>query len=207
MKNLFFLSLIILLGTACKKDPIDFTLTGTISNSTLGGKLDGATITISQVPISGGTSKQLGSAVVGSDGKYSFTFLRDKVEKYVVTITKDNYFSIQEDIPFSAFSPEKDLVKDYTTTAKAWVKLHFVNQDPLDTDELTFRKQQGKVGCPECCTTEDHVLIGYVDTTIICPNDGNTTYSFFYTVAGSTNQGIESIVTPAFQTVTITKTY
>ncbi len=193
---------------SCKKDNIDFTLKGTISNSTFGGGLDGATVTLTQIPIGGSTPKIVGSSTLGSDGTYSFTFPREKVEKYILTVDKTNYFSINQDISFSDFSTESALERSYSTTAKSWVKLVFTNVAPATIgDGLTFNKQEGKVGCSECCPQETHTLVGIVDTIFYCVNDANTTYSYFYNIVNTTNQGIESITTIPFDTVTITKTY
>lgn len=193
---------------SCKKDAIDFTLKGTISNATFGGGLEGATITLTQIPIGGSTPKVIGSSILSSDGAYSYTFPREKVEKYILTVEKTNYFSINQDISFSDFSTETPLERSYSTTAKSWVKLVFTNVAPATIgDGLTFNKQEGKVGCSECCPQETHNLIGIVDTTFYCVNDANTTYSYFYNVVNTTNQGIESITTIPFDTVTITKNY
>ncbi len=193
---------------ACKKNDIDFTLKGTITDATFSGGLTGATVTLTQVPIGGSTPKVIGSATLGNDGNYSFTFPREKVEKYVITVEKNNYFSINQDISFSDFSTEDALERSYSTTAKSWVKLVFTNVAPATIgDGLTFNKQEGKVGCSECCPQETHTLIGIVDTTFICVNDANTTYSYFFNVVNTAIQGIESITTVPFDTVTITKTY
>ena len=193
---------------SCKKDNIDFTLKGTISDATFGGGLDGATITLTQIPIGGSTPKVIGSSILSSDGTYSYTFPREKVEKYILSVEKANYFSINQDISFSDFSTESDLERSYSMTAKSWVKLVFTNVAPATIgDGLTFNKQEGKVGCSECCPQETHTLVGLVDTTFYCINDANTTYSYFYNVVNTAIQGIESITTIPFDTVTITKNY
>jgi hypothetical protein len=208
MRRIALLALLIFMVFSCKKDAIDFTLKGTISNATFGGGLEGATITLTQIPIGGSTPKVIGSSILSSDGTYSYTFPRKKVEKYILTVEKTNYFSINQDISFSDFSTETPLERSYSTTAKSWVKLVFTNVAPATIgDGLTFNKQEGKVGCSECCPQETHNLVGIVDTTFYCVNDANTTYSYFYNVVNTTNQGIESITTIPFDTVTITKTY
>jgi hypothetical protein len=208
MRRIALLTLLISMVFSCKKDNIDFTLKGTISDATFSGGLTGATVTLTQIPIGGSTAKVLGSAVLGTDGNYSFTFAREKVEKYVLTVDKTNYFSIDQDISFSDFSTESALERSYSTTAKSWVKLVFTNIAPATIgDGLTFNKQDGKVGCSECCPQETYTLVGLVDTTFYCVNDANTTYSYYYNVVNTINQGIESITTIPFDTVTITKTY
>lgn len=208
MKRIIFFALAILVISSCKKKEIDFILKGTISDATFGGGLEGATITLTEVPIASGAYKVLGTGTLTADGSYAFTFARDKAEKYILTVKKNNYFDIEQDINFSEFSTETPLVKNYSTTAKSWVKLRFVNDLPASSsDALKFNKQSGKQDCLECCPVVEHYLYGIVDTTFVCINDGNTTYSYFYNVVGTSNQGIESIVTVPFDTVTITKSY
>ncbi len=208
MKKMIFFGLMLLGIASCKKDEIDFTLKGTITDATFGGGLEGATITLTEVPIASGAYKVVGTGVLTADGSYAFVFPREKAEKYILTVTKNNYFTIESDITFSEFSPETPLVKDYSTTAKSWVKLRFINQSPADNDDvLKFNKMAGKVGCLECCPAEEHFLYGIVDTSFICVNDANASYSYLYNVLGTSNQGVESIVTVPFDTVTITKTY
>jgi hypothetical protein len=208
MRKIALLTLLVSMVFACKKEDIDFTLKGTVNDATFGGGLTGATITLTQIPIGGSTPKVLGSATLTSDGKYSFTFPREKVEKYILTVDKTNYFTISEDISFSSFSTESDLEKNYTTTAKSWVKLVFRNEAPATIgDGLTFTKQSGKVGCSECCPNEVNTLVGIVDTAIYCVNDANTEYSYYFNVVNTSIQGIETITTIPFDTVTITKTY
>lgn len=208
MKKLLVFLAIGMLFFSCKKEDINFTLTGKITDSTFGTGLAGATLTLKQIPIGGGTQQVIGSTTLGTNGSYSFTFPREKVSKYILTVSKDNYFSIYKEITFSEFSPEEDLVKNYSTTAMAWVKIRIVNSAPASmTDSFRFNKQEGKNDCPECCPQVEHILTGLVDTTFICPTDANTTFSIFYQVPNTTIQGIESIQSVAFDTVTIQKSF
>lgn len=208
MKKLLVFLAIGMLLFSCKKEDINFTLTGTITDATFGSGLQGATLTLKQIPIGGGTQQVIGSTTLGANGSYSFTFPREKVSKYILTVTKNNYFSIYKEITFSEFSPEEDLVKNYSTTAMAWVKIRIVNSAPASvTDSFRFNKQEGKNDCPECCPQVEHLLTGLVDTTFICPTDANTPFSIFYQVPNTTIQGIESIQSVAFDTVTIQKSF
>lgn len=208
MKKLLAILFLGIVLFSCKKDEINFTLTGKITDSTFGTGLAGATLTLKQLPIGGGTQQLIGSTVLGTNGTYSFTFPREKVSKYILTVTKDKYFSISKEITFSEFSPEEDLVKNYATTAMAWVKIRIVNSAPASiTDSFKFNKQEGKNDCPECCPQVEHLLTGFVDTTFLCPTDANTPFSIFYQVPNTTIQGIESIQSVAFDTVTIQKSF
>ncbi len=142
-----------------------------------------------------------------TDGTYSFTFPRDKMEKYIITINKTNYFEILETVYFSDLTTKEDNIRNYSTKAKAWVKLVFFNSSPMPGDQLKYIKQAGKEGCAECCSDAEQLLNGPVNTSIYCINDGNTDYSYYYWVLGTGNQGLKSAYTTPFDTVEINLTY
>jgi hypothetical protein len=199
--------LFIVVFAACKKGKGDFTLKGVITDTTFSTTHAGAVVKLYQVPA--GTTQEIliGTQTLGSDGAYSFTFPRDKMEKYIVKVTKNNYFSLNETVYFSELSLEEDNIANFSTTAKSWAKLRFINSSPQPGDILTYIKQEGKANCPECCTTSETIFYGPLDTTIYCINDGNRIYSYFYAVSGTTNQGIKSATTIAFDTTEILLNY
>jgi len=192
---------------ACKKGKGDFTLKGLITDTTFSSPFLGGIVKLYQIPA--GTSQEIliGTQTLGSDGTYSFTFPRDKMEKYILKITKNNYFSLNETVFFSDLTLEEDNVFNYSTTAKSWAKLRFINSNPLAGDVFSYIKQQGKANCPECCSITENIYYGALDTTIYCINDGNTVYSYFYSVSGTSNQGVKSAVTVAFDTTEILLNY
>jgi hypothetical protein len=195
--------------SACKKKELNFTLKGKINDSTFNKALEGAKISIFKLSL-GSTSptEAIDEMVIGSAGTFEFTFPREKAEAYLVRIEKENYFLIEESIPFSSFSTEKALEKNFSTTAKAWVKIRFVNQAPaLTTDILKYIKMNGKSNCIECCPTSEQFLNGIIDSTITCVNDGNTNYSFYHWIMNTPTQEQHTIYTPAFDTVTYTLAY
>lgn len=192
---------------SCKKGNAEFTIKGTITDATFQQGLSGASVSLYQVPSGTNTAELIGSATLTSDGSYTFTFERQKMDKYILTVAKSNYFSLSETINFSSLSIEDDNVRNYSTTAKSWVKLHFYNLNPSDLDQLDYIKQQGKQSCAECCPATYQYLYGAVDTSIYCINDGNTVYSYLYSVYGTTDQGIKSVTTAAFDTTELYLSY
>jgi hypothetical protein len=193
--------------SSCKKKKADFVLIGTITETTFNSPLSGATVKLYQVPVGSTTEILLGSVVLGSDGNYSFTFERDKMEKYILKIRKSGYFDLEETVFFSELSISEENVRNYSTTAKSWVKLTFHNLNALPSDQLVFIKQSGKEGCAECCPDTEYSFYGALDTSIYCINDGNTVYSYFYNVMGTADQGIKSATTVAFDTTEIILNY
>ena len=206
--RLFVIFILSISLIGCKKGVGEFTLKGNISDSTFNTSLAGAVVNLYQVPVGTTDLELIGTQTLGPDGNYSFTFPREKMERYVLKASKDLYFDINENIYFSSLSLENDNTRNYSTTAKSWVNLRFINVFPSSaSDFLAYTKQNGKADCEECCSKEQQNLYGIIDTSIICINDGNTAYSYFYYVSGTSNNGIRSITTVPFDTVNITLNY
>ena len=207
MKRIILFTLLLVVSFSCTKGKADFILKGTISNTTYGISLDGAAVYLYEYPAGGGASTLLSSTTTNGVGEYSFSFPRNQAESYTLVCEKQNYFSINESINFSDLSIEDDNVRNYATTAKSWAKLRFVNQSPLPTDVLKYTKTQGKDNCEICCPSGEVSLVGIVDTTIYCANDGNTSYTYTYIVQGTSIFGEKTAVTTAFDTVEILLNY
>lgn len=200
-RSLFLSSVCVgLFFTSCKKGVQDFTLKGNVVDLTLTIPLEGAAIKLYQTPVGSTQDQLISTASIGADGSYAFKFPRDKMEKYTLVVTKSGYFDINEVVYFSSLTLEEDNVRNLSTAAKSWVKLRFINDIVLPGEELRFIKQMGKKGCAECCSDAEQVLLSVADTSIYCINDGNTYYSYLYWVSGSSNQGLRSVVTNAFDT-------
>lgn len=203
LKILFFLAVAFSVLSSCHKGKGSFLLEGTLTDQTFNQPLSGAKVKLYQIPVGTTQLKLIGTQTVGTDGKYSFTFSRDKMEKYIVRITKDNYFDQEKTIYFSSLSLKENNIRNYNTTAKSWVKIHLLNESPLQDDQLVYMKQQGKSECVECCQTGTQYFVGAVDTTFYCINDGNTTYSFLYSITGTNTSEIIGAVTVPFDTTEI----
>ena len=202
------LFLLLLLVFSCKKGKADFTLKGTLTDLTFNQNLEGAKIKLYQVPIGSTQDDLIQTATIGSDGSYSFTFPRDKMQKYLLRITKNNYFDLEETVYFKDLSIENDNIRNYGTHAKAWVKLTFRNTlSPAAGDEFKFIKQLGKEGCAECCSDTEQFLYGIVDTSIYCINNGNDYYSYLYFKLNTSFSGSMATQTVAFDTTEIILNY
>lgn len=204
---LFSLMILMALGS-CKKKHITYVIEGTVTDNSFSQPLSGATVSLYKAS---GNNFSLGnlieSVVTGSDGSYHFQFDRDKTEAYVVVVEKNNYFGASANFTQEGLDSEDNNVKNFSVYAKSWVKLHFVNLNPLPTDQLKYIRQNGKSGCAECCDDGEHYLYGDVDTSIYCINDGNTTYGYYYWVLNTQINGPKSIVTVPFDTVELLLNY
>ena len=207
MRLIFVIFLSLFFLASCKKGKSEVTLRGVITDQTFNLPFSGAKVYLYENEASSTQPKLIGEMNLGSDGAYSFTFPRNQVLSYTVRVEKINYFTLDKTILFSELTIEEDNVRNYSTTALSWVKLRFFNQSPLSNDILKYNKNVGKSDCIECCPDGDVFLYGAVDTTIYCYNDGNTTYSYFYIVEGTADQGYKSATTVAFDTTEIFLNY
>jgi hypothetical protein len=206
MRILVFLVLLSAMFFSCKKGQGEFLLTGTLTDNTFNTALNNATVKLYKVPAGSTQEILIGTQTTGSEGKYSFEFTRDKTEKYILKVTKSNYFDLNETIFFSSLDLKEENIRNYSTTAKGWIEIRIVNQNGQSSDQFHFIKQQGKAGCSECCPTIEQDLYGAVDTSIFCVNDGNTVYSILYYGTGISST-INGVNTAAFDTTTLLINY
>jgi hypothetical protein len=201
---LFFITIIGLYS--CKKGKAEVTIKGIVFDSSFDLPLSNATVLIHQIE-SGILDELIGQTVTNVNGEYSFDFDRDQTESYLITSIKNNYHDLNESILFSDITVENDNVYNFSTSAKSWVELNFINTSGQMSDELKYIKQEGKSGCNTCCPDTQQSLNGIVDTTIIYANNGNAIFSYQYFVVGTSNQGLKSTVTVAFDTTSIDLVY
>ena len=204
---------IILLITAvtsisgCKRGVASFTLTGTISDETFSTPLTGATLKFYKVLIATGEEILVDTKILGADGKYEFTFPREKIEKYIIRVSKPLYFDIDQEIQFSSLVPSAVNTRNYSTQAKSWVELRFVNNSVQSTDHFRYIKFSGKENCSECCTADQVDLYGTAYYSRTCINDALTPYSIYYQVIGTTTQNVVEVITQPFDTTLLLVNY
>lgn len=192
---------------SCKKKDAAFEINGIVTDNTFSQPLQGATIKLYQIPVGSTDEKLIGTYTSDAQGNFSFSFPREKMEKYILRITKNLYFSKEETIYFSELRLDEPYQRNSSTTAMSWAKLTFHNLNPQGADHLQYIKQSGKVNCPECCPSDYQEYYGALDTSIYCINDGNTNYSYLYWVLGTSNQGNQTVYTTAFDTTEIILNY
>jgi hypothetical protein len=205
-----FLLIAILLqvsSSSCSRGVATFSLSGTITDATFSQGHSGAVLKLSKVMITTGEEILMETKTLGSDGKYEFKFPREKVEKYIIRVTKPMYFDIEQDVQFSSLSVSSDNVRNYTTKAKSWVELRFVNTSVLPTDHFRFIKFQGLENCTECCTADQVDLYADAYYSRTCINEALSTYSIYYQVVGTTTQNVVEVVTQPFDTTLLLVNY
>jgi hypothetical protein len=207
MKKLLFIFTLIAFTYSCEKGTGNFVLKGKVSDLTFDSGLEGAEMKIYKVPIGTTSELLIETIVLSADGNYNVSFPREKMEKYVVKITKLNYFSIEESIFYSELSLEDENVRNFSTEAKSWAAIRIINNSPTNNDHLRYIKQAGYQGCAECCPSIEQNYYGALDTTFYCVNKGNTIYSIYYWIVNTNNQGLKEATTVAFDTTEIFLAY
>ena len=208
MKTTLYIIILAFAITACKKDPLEFTIKGKVTDMTFAQGLSDASVKLYATNAGTADSKLLSSSTTNSAGEYSFTFERDKYESFNLLIEKQNYFTLDEVIPFSNLTTEEDNTFNYNTTAESWLKFRVQNTGSTQpSDESKIYKTAGKVNCNECCPLGFSFFYGDIDTTFYCANDGNTNYDFQYFIVHTGQNSTESILTPAFDTTEFVISY
>lgn len=205
--RLLIILFIAVFSFGCKKGAGTFTIKGIITDETFNTGLSGATIELYKVPVASNNEILVESRTLENDGSYSFTFPREQIEKYIIRVNKNLYFPIQSLIYYSSLDVGKENIRNYGTSAKAWVEIRLLNNSPNASDHLIYTKQQGLDGCAECCPISEQNYYGATDTSIYCINKGNTVYSILYQVFGTNNTGIKEAFTIPFDTTQIYLAY
>jgi hypothetical protein len=192
---------------SCSRGVASFTLSGTITDATFSQGHAGAVLTLSKVMITTGEEILMETKTLGADGKYEFKFPREKVEKYIVRVSKPLYFDVEEEVQFSSLTVGTSNVRNYSTKAKSWVELRFVNSSVQPTDHFRYIKFQGLENCAECCTAEQVDLYADAYYSRTCINEALSVYSIYYQVMGTTTQNVVEVVSQPFDTALLLVNY
>jgi len=194
-------------SSSCSRGVASFTLSGTITDATFSQGHSGAVLTLSKVMITTGEEILMETKTLVADGKYEFKFPREKVEKYIVRVSKPLYFDVEEEVQFSSLTVGTANVRNYSTKAKSWVELRFVNSSVLPTDHFRYIKFQGLENCAECCTAEQVDLYADAYYSRTCINEALSVYSIYYQVMGTTTQNVVEVVSQPFDTTLLLVNY
>lgn len=204
-KKLIYFSFVFvaLLGvsmSSCKKKELNYILEGVITDKTFNTPMANLPLTI-EVQDAGSVGFSYHSSVTtDANGKYHFEIARGTIDKIRVSGQKENYFPMEFVVSVSKLNIDETSVISGSTTAKAWARLIFVHTSGNPNAELQYTKTDGKQDCAECCPKTTQSLLGFVNDTVYCINDGNTNYSYNYIVVGTPNLNSISCYTPAFDT-------
>jgi hypothetical protein len=192
---------------SCKKGTGNFIIKGKITDETYSTGLDGAIIKLYKVPVASSSRILVESFTLQEDGNYSFTFPRERMEKFIVVVEKNLYFKLEKEIFYASFTVNEPLICNYGTKAKAWVELRFVNAVVQPSDHFRYIKQDGLVGCEDCCANTEENIYANPYFSTICINNANELYSILYWNIGTFQQGYSEVLTVPFDTTLLLINY
>lgn len=207
MKVFQLILLLIPFFFSCKKGTGEFTIKGKITDETFSTGLNGAVIKLYKVPVASSSKILVETQTLQEDGLYSFTFPREKTEKYILEVEKNLYFTLNKQIYYSDLTVNEPFICNYGTKAKSWVELRFVNTDVQPSDHFRYIKQEGLEGCDECCSNTEENIYANPYFSKICANNGNEKYSILYWNIGTAVQGFKECITVPFDTTLLQVVY
>lgn len=206
MKLKLSISIVLIALLACKKDTIQFTISGKVNDTSFNNGLAGASLSIYQVNV--GTTKKNIIKTIQSDanGNYEFIIDREQAEKYYITCSKDNYFDTEKEIYFSELTTDKANTINLNIEAKAKIQWIVKNVGQTDsTDVFKIQKINGKTDCASCCPNTFYTYTGAnVNDTLTCTTVGNTYLKFYKIDNQIPSSDLDTVYCTAFQTTTVT---
>jgi hypothetical protein len=213
LQNIFSVSLIAISCSlnSCKKEPIQYTFGGTVTESVNGSVVSGANVTVSQRVYEGNVASSFfnsaGLATSGSDGKWEMTFDREKVFEFKVAITKSGYFDSEQIISSGDVAVDETKIINETLEPKSWIKFHIVNMSGMTTDLFTMIHYNFKTGCSGCTTNDYYYYEGIVDSTFSILTTGGVYTKYSYKNPGAAIYIQDSVYTTPFDTVAVNINY
>lgn len=205
MKYLLSLAMLVAL-IACKKDPIQYTFEGTVTENFGGSGLSGVTINIYQKPfnnaVTSNTWDLAGSAITDGSGFYSITFDRVKVTEFQVEFTKTGFFDQQTNIGSGDVSSENTNVVDAELDGRSWLRFDVQNVFPSDpSDDFTMIFYTYRTGCTECIEQDYNYYTGELDTVFKYQNTAGEYLKFTYIDVSGGQATTDSVYMTPFDTV------
>ncbi len=184
---------------SCKKDEIEFTIEGKVTDKSLNSAQTGGTLKLYKIAAGGGDQTLVESVSPDGSGNYSFTFERDKSEEYLIKFSRDNYFDESKTVFFSELSTNEPYKVNLTTEAVSRINWTIKNVSPFsENDQVTIQKLSGRTDCPTCCANTSYEYSGAdVDDILSCTTGGNS-YVRFYIVNLAQDVILDSVFCPAF---------
>ena len=200
MKNLLFFFLLGLALISCNRDPLIYTIKGTIHDLSLNTNVDDGEISIYK--FKPGASATFIEAMNVSNGNFSFEIEREAVDRYELHYESKRYFNKLINIPLSELVVKEPNIYNLETSARSYVTLQIKNENnPNESDELKILKSSGKMDCEGCCPNSYFFFNGIVEEDFTCSNDGNSYFTFHYWINNNEFYKLDSVLTVPFDTV------
>jgi hypothetical protein len=189
--------LILVFLSGCKQKTVIYTIQGNVKDLSFNQGLANATIRVTIAMSGGASGGSIKTYSTDSNGDYSFSFERDRIESITIEVEKDNYFSKSIVYSLDDLTVKTPTTSNFSLYAKAWVKLHFLGDG---TTTYRYSKQDGLSNCAECCPGTEQTFTNVSNESVYCINNGGANYQVFWYIPSTTFNGQVSAITPAFDT-------
>ncbi len=202
---------LLLINSACKKDPIQYTFKGTLTDQLGGAPVPNVQVKISQLEFTSTSTNAnfttVASLNTNSSGYYESTFDRVKVSDFKIELNKSGYF-IQENLINPAdVSTEEDNTFDFVLEPQSWIHFQFTNFLPVSSDQLTLILLNFKENCSGCAPDDYLYFPGEVDTNLYFTTTAGEYVKFIYIDEESGNSNSDSVYATPFDTVSYSFNY
>lgn len=194
---MLFLASIFLFLSGCKEKTVVYVVKGNVHDLSLNQGLADATIRVTIAMSGGASGGSIKTYTTDSNGDYSFSFDRDRIESVTIDVEKDKYFSKSIVYSLDDLSVKTPTVSNFSVYAKAWVKLRFLGDG---TTTYRYSKQEGLNNCAECCPGTEQSLNNVSDQSVYCINNGGSNYQVYWYIPSTVYNGQVSTITPSFDT-------
>lgn len=185
---------------ACNKDTITYQLNCHVTDSSVSAGLVGATATVKIFYTAGAGQNTETTYTTDNSGNFELSIERKKIVKIVISISKEGYFSTTRTFFLDELTVEDPNQIDFSTYAKAWVKLHFTGDGSFN---YQYIREIGLENCDACFPNGLQTLNSVTDTSLYYINNGNTPFQLFWSIQGSAISGQENVITTSQDTTEI----
>ena len=190
---------------SCKKDTIQYTFQGLVSESISTQPLEGVDITINQKPFNNSITsafyQEAASTITNSNGIFDVTFDRVKVTEFLIEIEKEGYFDYETVLNSDDVSSQNINFLSAQLDAKSWIEFDIKNVLPNDiSDDFTLIFYNYREDCDECAVTDYNYMPGVIDTTFKIVSTAGQFFNFTYIDVESGNSYHDSIFMTPFDT-------
>ena len=184
MRFLFIFILLISLG-ACKKDPIQYTIIGKLTDKNTNDPISNVNLKFYQTEVNTNALNPnfvfIGETNTTSDGSYSIIFDRERILELKIELRIDDYYYIEKIINSSELTSNHDNAYDFELESIAWIKVRLYNSFVQFGEQLNFYKHNVKEDCFECCANGyTYAMDNNPDTTFTCNVVGDKHFKYSY---------------------------
>lgn len=167
------------IGISCKKENKQIKVWGYVSDAA-GNKISGVKVNLQGTLLQGGSYSSgfsdIVAATTDANGNYELKADWQVVDKYRITLFKQNYFDTYTDYLSNDIPSGSEVNKNLTLNPVAWIKITVNNVSPYDdSDQISYYYDNTQsFSCIDCCN--NNPIIGYgmiYSNTLVCRLKGN----------------------------------